>query len=158
MTNEHRISEIKSAHRQSFEHYLRTRQRFTTEAWKALQERKYNHNHDPHNGQFTSGPSGAMTSPVKVQRTGSARAPAVMGTRRATPPSPQTHAPTIAPIRGYPEEGPRAWRKSSDAIFKRVAEEYNARHGLKPGDVQYMHPKLMKAWAMVESGGSQKGH
>ncbi|MEP6868610.1 MAG: hypothetical protein ABJA20_08840 [Novosphingobium sp.] len=147
--------ERKSAHSQAYEHYLRTGQRLTTAEWEGLAGRKFNHNHDPLNGQFASGPGG-LSAPARM---GQVIAPkAVVGRPPAvhTQPAPaQTRAPTIPPVKGYPEDGKHAWRQANDAIFKQAADEFNQRNGLKPSNVRYMDPKLMKAWAMVESGGSK---
>jgi len=59
-----RIAEVetKSAARLAFAHYLRTGQRLPDsgfESNKLKLERKYNHNHDPENGQFTFGSGGS---------------------------------------------------------------------------------------------------
>ncbi len=62
----------------------------------------------------------------------------------------------MRPIAGYPETGKDAWRKANDAIFEQAAKDFNTEYGLKPGDARYIDPQLMKAWAMVESGGSKE--
>lgn len=61
----------------------------------------------------------------------------------------------IGPISGYPETGKDSWRASDDAAFIKAAASYDAEYGLKSGDALYVTPKLLKAWAMVESGGSE---
>lgn len=61
----------------------------------------------------------------------------------------------IGPISGYPETGEDSWRASDDAAFIKAVASYDTEYGLKSGDSLYVSPKLLKAWAMVESGGSQ---
>ena len=61
----------------------------------------------------------------------------------------------IGAISGYPETGTDSWRASDDAAFIKAVASYDAENGLKPGDSLYVTPKLLKAWAMVESGGSE---
>lgn len=56
---------------------------------------------------------------------------------------------------GFPQDGADAWRAANDAIFERAANEFNQRNGQKPGDPRYVDPQFLKAWAMVESGGSK---
>jgi len=51
--------ERKAMHSQAFELYLRSGKLVTMGEGLALYEVKYNQNHDPKNGQFTSGPGGA---------------------------------------------------------------------------------------------------
>lgn len=60
----------------------------------------------------------------------------------------------IGPVKGYPETGKDAWRATNDDVITAVANKYNTERNLLPGDVEYMTPKLMKAWQMRESGGS----
>ena len=62
----------------------------------------------------------------------------------------------IGPIKGYPEKGKDSWRASNDKLFEKAAKAFDKTHNLKPGDNLYMTPKMIKAWAMVESGGSKK--
>lgn len=62
----------------------------------------------------------------------------------------------IGPIKGYPEKGKDSWRASNDKLFKKAAKAFDKAHGLKPGDSLYLTPKQIKAWAMVESGGSKR--
>jgi hypothetical protein len=40
-------------------------------------------------------------------------------------------------------------------VFIEAAANFNEQRGLKPGDPKYIDPLLLKAWAMVESGGSK---
>lgn len=54
-----------------------------------------------------------------------------------------------------PETGKDAWRKANSAIFAQTAQQFNAANNLEPGDPRYIDPQMMKAWAMVESGGSK---
>lgn len=41
-------------------------------------------------------------------------------------------------------------------MFIDAANKFNGERGLKPGDPKYVDPQMMKAWAMVESGGSKE--
>ena len=59
----------------------------------------------------------------------------------------------LKPIAGYPEDKKLAWRNANDETFIKAANDFNQRNGLKPGDPRYIDPQMMKAWAMVESGG-----
>lgn len=61
----------------------------------------------------------------------------------------------LRPVPGYPEEGSSSWRASNDRAFLEAAKKFNAQRGLKPGNPKYIDPLLIKAWAMVESGGSR---
>lgn len=134
------------AHKSAFEHFLRTGEHLTDEEWNARLERKFNPNHDPENGQCTFAPGGPA---------------ARLGTRSTAPArhAPAAPAPAQAkglrPISGYPETGKESWRKANDAIFEKAANDFNAQNGLKPGDARYIDPQLMKACAMVESGGNK---
>jgi hypothetical protein len=65
----------------------------------------------------------------------------------------QTH---IGPIPEYPEMGANSWRSSNDDLFINTANAYNSKYNLYPGDQDYLSADLIKAWAMVESGGDQK--
>ena len=60
----------------------------------------------------------------------------------------------LPPVNGYPENGPFGWRSENDVIFRKAADKFNADHGFKLGDPFFMDPYFLKAWAMVESGGS----
>jgi hypothetical protein len=40
-------------------------------------------------------------------------------------------------------------------VFVAAAMRFNERRGLKSGDPKYVDPQFLKAWAMVESGGSK---
>lgn len=51
-------AERKSADRLAYEHHLRTGQRLTTSEWRERSEAKFNPNHDPDDGRFTTGPGG----------------------------------------------------------------------------------------------------
>jgi hypothetical protein len=135
------------AHKSAFEHFLRTGEHLTDEEWNARFERKFNPNHDPENGQFTFARGGQTVRPGTRSATPARRAPA------APAPAP---ASRLRPIPGYPETGKDSWRRANDAIFEKAANDFNAQNGLKPGDARYMDPQLMKAWAMVESGGSRE--
>ena len=63
--------------------------------------------------------------------------------------------PSLRPIAGYSETGTAAWRASNDRVFTEAADKFNRQRALKPGDPKYIDPLLLKAWAMVESGGSK---
>lgn len=53
------LTEHKSADRLAFDHYMRTGQRLDVAEFQIWLERKFNPNHDPANGRFTSGPGGS---------------------------------------------------------------------------------------------------
>ncbi|HEX7857467.1 MAG TPA: hypothetical protein VF503_27615 [Sphingobium sp.] len=146
--------ETRSAERRPFEHYLRTGQ------WPAEPlETKFNPNHDPANGQFTSGPGGARSgmAPPPAPHPSTPRTPAAhLPTVRPAAPQASTSAPRTRPIKGYAETGKDGWRKANDAVFEKTADDFNRQNGLKPGDPRHMDPQLMKAWAMVESGGDKQ--
>jgi hypothetical protein len=59
----------------------------------------------------------------------------------------------IGPVPGYPETGRDNWRACNDQKFIDAAGSHNTFYGLKPGSPGYVTPQLLKAWAMVESGG-----
>lgn len=61
----------------------------------------------------------------------------------------------IGPISGYPETGGDSWRSSDDPAFIDAVTNYDAENDLSPGDALYVSPKMLKAWAMIESGGSK---
>lgn len=61
----------------------------------------------------------------------------------------------IGEIRGYPETGTNSWRLSNDEIFIAACNKYNEKYGLSEKSESYISPKMLKAWAMVESGGSK---
>jgi hypothetical protein len=63
--------------------------------------------------------------------------------------------PSLRPIAGYSETGTAAWRASNDRVFTEAADKFNRQRGLKPDNPKYIDPLLLKAWAMVESGGSE---
>ncbi len=127
----------------AFDRYIRTGERLTDDDWQSRFECKFNHNHDPDNGRFTFGPDGPKSSSAAGRRTATVRQEAAGRT------------PRVRPIVGFPETGRDTWRKAHGAIFERAADQFNTENGLKPGDARYMDPQLMKAWAMVESGGSK---
>lgn len=58
-------------------------------------------------------------------------------------------------IQGYSESGNNSWRSSNDEVFNNACNDYNQKYNLTEGDDGYVSPKMLKAWAMVESGGSQ---
>ena len=121
----------KSARHQSYLHYLRTGQRLTAAQWLARTEHKFNPNHDER-GRFTFaiGEGGGKPGPNGTGQSGK-----------------------LKPIAGYPEDKKLAWRNANDETFIKAANDFNQRNGLKPGDPRYIDPQMMKAWAMVESGG-----
>ncbi len=61
----------------------------------------------------------------------------------------------IGSISGYPQTGKNSWRAQDDAAFIKAAVTYDAKFGYKPGDRLYVSARLLKAWAMVESGGTK---
>lgn len=77
------------------------------------------------------------------------------GSRGGT--SVRTHAlpSRLRPIPGYTETGTASWRAANDQVFIQAADRFNKAHGFTPGHPQYVDPLLVKAWAMVESGGSK---
>lgn len=63
--------------------------------------------------------------------------------------------PTLRSIPGFPDAGRSSWRAANDRAFIDAADRFNSLRGLKPGNPKYVDPLLIKAWATVESGGSQ---
>jgi hypothetical protein len=59
-------------------------------------------------------------------------------------------------VPGYPESGESSWRGSLDSVFYYAAADYNQKHGLEPGDYSYIDAYTIKAWAMIESGGTKQ--
>ena len=131
-------------------------------------EVKFNPNHDPNNGQFTfAGEGGAGGGGDAVLRT---MGLPVMGlenpqpTRQAQTKQPERARPQshsrattkLKPIPGYSETGANSWRSANDQVFIEAAQKFNSERGLKPGDPKYIDPQFIKAWAMVESGGSKE--
>ena len=62
---------------------------------------------------------------------------------------------SLTPIATYSETGSGHWRAANDRVFIEATKGFNRQRGLKPGDPKYVDPLLVKAWAMVESGGSK---
>jgi hypothetical protein len=58
MRDQQLVTETKSAERLAFEHYLRTGQRLSPQAWRQEVEHKFNPYHDSRNGSFTFAPGG----------------------------------------------------------------------------------------------------
>lgn len=131
--------ERKSAERIAFEYYLRTSRRLPSSLRTGGQERKFNPYHDER-GRFTFAPGGINLAPDKPG---------------AVTPG-QKQPQKLKSVNGYPENGNDAWRSANDSLFIQVANEFNQRNDLKPGDPRYVDPQMMKAWAMVESGGDKK--
>ncbi len=52
---------------------------------------------------------------------------------------------------GYEEQ----WHQSQDALIRQVVAEFNEEKGWEEGDVHYLDPNMVKAWALQESGGHQ---
>lgn len=100
-------------------------------------ERKFNPNHDPKNGQFTNRPGGATSAQRKPNRRGT------------------VIQDSVRTIPGYPQTGKDAWRAANDKVFIDAVNNYNAKHGYMPGNPQYWTVDLLKAQAMVESGGDK---
>jgi hypothetical protein len=61
----------------------------------------------------------------------------------------------IGEISGYPESGSNAWRGANDQVFTDAVNEYNEKYDLSEGQDAYVTPKMLKAQAMVESGGDR---
>lgn len=57
MTDRNLATESKSRNDRAYGHYSRTGTRYTAAECHALEEHKFNPNHDPQDGRFTSGPS-----------------------------------------------------------------------------------------------------
>jgi RHS repeat-associated protein len=58
-------------------------------------------------------------------------------------------------VPGYPEAGKDSWRSENDVVFTDAADSHNSADDLHPGDPGYIDAKTIKAWAMIESGGSK---
>jgi hypothetical protein len=71
---------------------------------------------------------------------------------RVPPAPPHVFQGPIGAIESYPEDGKNAWRASNDAAIVAAVNRHNAERNLYPGDAEFMTPKLMKSWAMEESG------
>ena len=132
-------------------------------------EVKFNPNHDPKNGQFTySGEGGSASQPSSVLRTMGLPVESISNPQ-PTPAEPKAQSAAtrrqqrrstiimkkLKPIPGYPETGADSWRAADDKVFIDAANKFNSERGLKPGDPKYIDPQLIKAWAMVESGGDK---
>ena len=147
-------SEKKSVGKTAFEHYLRTGERLTESEWQSRQEYKFNPWHDD-KGRFTNAPNASMgnhgATVTPTGRSSSAHTAAAGGKVSSQEQSARQGA--IAPIQGYPETKRTEWRNSNDEAFTRAANEFNQKYNFKPGDPQFITPRFMKAWAMIESGG-----
>jgi hypothetical protein len=62
----------------------------------------------------------------------------------------------IDPIPGYDQTGPFAWRASNDQAFLDAVNQFNAKHAFLPGDIRYATADMLKAQAMIETGGTPK--
>nr|WP_275443040.1 RHS repeat-associated core domain-containing protein [Pseudoalteromonas sp. OOF1S-7] len=62
----------------------------------------------------------------------------------------------LGEVPGYDESGSNSWRASNDQAFIDATASYNHQYGYSPGDAEYVTPRMMKAWAMVESGGDRE--
>jgi hypothetical protein len=67
-------------------------------------------------------------------------------------PAPSTTS--IGPVPEYPETGIHAWRARNDAVFLQAVDEFNHAFGYKQGEAGHWTAALLKAQAMVQSGGS----
>jgi hypothetical protein len=84
--------------------------------------------------------------------------PANPKTQPPRPSSPATPSPvqtTIDQIPGYDETGDNAWRSANDQIFLDAVNRYNTANGYRPGDPGYWTANMLKAQAMVETGGDR---
>ena len=141
-------------------YYLRTGHLLKTEIFLKGIQRKFNHDHDPHNGQFTFGLGGGSfdgNSPAASMgvRPAGVPTPVQQSARRRSGEGWNPSVP-IAPIReiaGYPQSGRTSWRSQNDLVFSAAADFYNRKYKLRPGDLGFRTPEFMKAWAMRESGG-----
>ena len=79
-------------------------------------------------------------------------APKLAANPPVTPSPVQTN---IDPIPGYDETGGYAWRKANDQIFLDAVNRYNTVNGYRSGDDGYWTADMLKAQAMVESGGNR---
>ena len=64
----------------------------------------------------------------------------------------------LRPVRAipdFPETGRDSWRAANDDVFKEAAAKFNREQDQIPGDPKFIDPQLLKAWAMVESGGTE---
>ena len=65
-------------------------------------------------------------------------------------------ADAIGEINGYDEDSEtNSWRKSLDGVISEEVATYNQAFGYTAGDDGYIDARTVKAWAMVESGGSK---
>ena len=62
---------------------------------------------------------------------------------------------SLRAIPGYSDSGLSTWRGANDRVFIEAANRFNTQRGLKPDDPKHIDPLFVKAWAMVESGGSK---
>lgn len=106
------------------------------------------------NAQPSSGPSTSARQPGANQNSATfirnlsqaaERTRREMGTANAS----------LRSIPGYLNTGVSSWRAANDRVFIEAAERFNRRYGFKLGDSGHVDPLLIKAWAMVESGGSR---
>jgi len=157
MPDKQHQSETKSAELHAFSYWLRTGWRLPLSAFDSNDEQKFNQNHDPANGRFTSGPGGVGSAQmgsgpaggVPARQPQSATPHRVQGGRW----QPSVAIGPIAEIPGFPQTGKTSWRAANDLAFSAAADFYNRKYGLKPGDQGFRTPEFMKAWAMRESGG-----
>lgn len=129
-------------------------------------EVKFNPNHDER-GRFTFAGQGVPSGGGDVMRAMGLPVdggPKPQARPKAQPPKPHRTAQQqrseparkLRAIPGYSETGAAAWRSANDQVFIDAANKFNAERGFKAGDPEYVDPQLIKAWAMVESGGSKE--
>ena len=73
----------------------------------------------------------------------------------ASPPAPSKAPAKIGEIKDFPETGKDSWRADNDQVFIDAVNRYNTANGYRPGDAGYWTARMLKAQAMVESGGNK---
>ncbi len=94
-------------------------------------------------GKFANGAATAAFSQLFNEEFTLARARAEQAARKAG----------LGAVPGHDETGSNSWRASNDQVFTDAANAYNKKYGYSVGDSGYVKARMIKAWAMVESGG-----